>query len=469
MMHTPVLDMLTRYAARQDARFHMPGHKGRALPEGWEAVARLDVTELADTDDLRRPAGAFAEAQRLAAAFFGASQTFFLTGGASSGIAAALLGLLQPGEQIIASRDCHRAVTDACVLGGMDVCWLDNAGDSTERISGCVTGEMVDTSLVMHPGVRAVVITAPDYYGRLCDMRRIAQAAHAHGAYLIVDCAHGAHLGVCALLPASPGQCGADVWVASAHKTLAALTQGAYLHVAEGVDASRIARAIALVETSSPSFLIAASLDWARASLQERGASAIDALLLRCQQVTHAVGEAGFPCPHAAWVREGLAFACDPTRLVFDTAARGVTGAMAFDVLRASGVQVEMYDERRVVCIATLYNTRQDFDRLSDALVRMAKAARDFAPEQSSAPWPTGLPVRAMGLRQAWFAPRRMVKLADAAGCVLAEGVGIYPPGIPLAVAGELLDMPRVQLLQAAASRGMAFGVDHGQVAVVGT
>ncbi|MGI6005071.1 MAG: aminotransferase class I/II-fold pyridoxal phosphate-dependent enzyme [Christensenellales bacterium] len=464
---TPVLDMLLAYERRQDVRFHMPGHKGRALPESWRDVVRLDVTELDVTDDLRRPKGAFLQAQALAAAYFSCAETFFLTGGSSSGIAAMVLGLLSPGDEMIVPRDAHRCVSDALILSGANPVWIMPEADEGERLYACVTPQQVQGALQAHPQAKAVLLAAPDYYGRMPDVREIARVTHESGALLLVDSAHGAHLGACPAVPPSVGTLGADAWVAGAHKTMGALTGSAFLNVNSGIEAERIARAIRLVETSSPSFLMAASLDWTRAYFQHSGREQVDALARQCQSVNRHVSAAGILCPQQDWKRRGLCFDIDDTRLVFDVAASGIAGSMAADVLSAGGIQVEFFDERRIVCLTSVHNSRYDFERLENAMEALARASRLFEPIETAGAMIAALPQVAIPMREAWFANKVSMPLAEAEGRVAAEAAGLYPPGIPVVVPGEIIEAGHIEILEKAWQEGVCFGISDGLPVIV--
>ena len=270
-MSAPLIEALRAMDDRLS--FHMPGHKGR---EGILPLrAHMDVTELNVTDDLYHAEGPILAAQRLMAKSARAAHTIFLTNGSTCGVEAMLGYAAAPGERVILPRASHMSAISACALYGMEPVWVDAWAD--EAGAPFTRTEDVLSAVRQNPDARAVLLTRPDYFGRMMELEQIAEAAHAAGMLVLVDEAHGAHLNwldglKCVYRPddgagrecVSALNMGADMCVQSAHKTLPALTGGAFLHMNERVDADRLLSRVALTQSSSPSFLIMASLDSAR-------------------------------------------------------------------------------------------------------------------------------------------------------------------------------------------------------------
>ena len=438
----PVVDMLEAYAQTDLVRFHMPGHKGTlAFPAAW------DVTEVWGTDDLHAPEGAIWEAQVLAAQAFGAARTWFLVNGSSCGVMAMLLALPKD-RPVLVARDCHKAALHGLVLSGLRPVWI---------LPGDLTAPQVLEKMLKTHKASALLMTRPDYYGRCSDIAAIAQRVHAQGARLLVDEAHGAHFAFSPLLPVSAAAY-ADAWVQSAHKTLPALTQSAYLHVSEYGRAfqEQLAQACVMLQSSSPSYMLMAGLDYARAHMQAQGADALAALVAACKTF-----EAHTP---GAWASDGVTR--DPTRLVVETG----DGWACERWLRGQGIQVEMADHRRVVAIATVCDPLAHIALLSKRMAQwqaMQQRAYDTAQENALACPP--IPEAQMTPREAAFASHRRVPLAAAAGRVCAVALGCYPPGIPAVMPGERIPKETVeQLTTAQAQSARLFGVRDGLVEIVG-
>ena len=435
---------------RNRLRLHVPGHKGRAL-FGAESVQMPDMTELPVTDDLYAPSGPIVKAQELMAQAAGAAHTLLLTGGSTAGILTMLLYSAEPGDTVILPRNAHLSFINGCVLADLNPEYvplqmtLDGYAYAPE--------EGFLTAIARRPEARAVVVTRPDYYGGMMDLTRIAAAAHEKGMRLLVDEAHGAHLPwMESLRPAA--FYGADLWVQSAHKTLPALTAGAFLHLAPGEDAQRALRMLRMVQTSSPAFYLLQSLDDARAWMEEHGAEALKELQSHLFTFRVRMKALGYADAHESWHDLPLEF--DPTRLVITAPQGGYTLA---ENLREQGIDVEMADDRRIVCILSVMDGKETFRRLLPALEKAAGS-----PKASMPPVPRAYPIprQVMRPRQAVLGKQEPVEPSLAVGRVLGTSVGLYPPGIPLIAPGEEIT-PEAAAILLAAPEEKRFGLCGGQ------
>ncbi|HET9690530.1 MAG TPA: aminotransferase class I/II-fold pyridoxal phosphate-dependent enzyme [Acidimicrobiales bacterium] len=458
----PLARELRRARAAGTRPFHMPGHKGGAgAPAlGVEllgvAAYVADVSEVGgDFDYLHGPSGAMADAQAAAAALFGARRTWFLVNGATVGNLAALVALTAEGDEVLVARGSHRSVLGGLVLSGATPVYLPPALDAGLDGYFGVDVAGLRAALAEHPAVTAVHVTSPDYYGFVAGIADIAAACHRAGVPLVVDEAHGTHLGLDPGLPPSALAGGADLVVHSPHKTLGSLTQSAMLH-AQGplVDCERVADALALLQSSSPSSLLTVSLDVARAAVAGDGAARVTAAVDLARAARARVGAvAGLtlvdPSSPAGAVR-----AADPTKLVVDVTGLDLDGFAAADWLRRhGGVVAELADLRRVVCSITVADDAASVGALVDALAALAASAWPAAGGGSAAggrarsgrgsvagAWVAAPPDVVVTPREASRLPRVTVPVDQAAGRLAGEAVIPYPPGIPLVAPGERLD-----------------------------
>jgi arginine decarboxylase len=449
-LDVPVLRMLEALRAR--AWLHMPGHGGE-LP--WLDGA-LDVTEIEASDDLMNPAtgGAFDRAQRLAARAAGAGGTLFLTGGASLGMLAMLTCFVPPGGKVILPRDAHKSAIAACAVGDLRPVYVWPR--VVEHKALLREQDVLDT-LLEHPDAAAVLITRPDYCGVCVDLAPIARAARELGVAVLVDEAHGAHLPYGGTI-ASAGALGADAWVQSAHKTLPALTQAAYLHVRDAARVGALRERVALLGTSSPSFLVAASLDWARAIMQEYGKIYLENAMERNAAFLKNVQAYGITNAHAAWREMG--YACDAARVCVDVRALGRSGYEVSRALAVQGIDVEMADCYRLVALPPIaFDGRSDaLSALGHALSIMNTGAKPFSLPAMPTPRAEG----AATPREAAFGRRASVRLEDARGRVVANAVGLYPPGVPMLMPGEMVGREAINALREAEARGAKlFGLEQ--------
>ena len=273
----PLVEAMLKYKNEDVYPLHTPGHKGgrgmqRLLRQELGASVEMDVSLMSELDDIHEPTSYIKEAQELAAEAYGSDACFFAVNGTSQAIHAMLLTALNPGEKLLLPRNAHRSVAGGLVLGGIEVVYLQPEFDADFGLMTQVTPEAVEAALDADKAIRAVLLTSPNYYGIAAEVRAIADICHERGVVLLVDEAHGPHLGFSELLPPSALQCGADACAQSTHKILGAMTQCSLLHVqGERLDLQRAADVMSVLTTTSPNYLMMGSLDAARAQVQTYG------------------------------------------------------------------------------------------------------------------------------------------------------------------------------------------------------
>ncbi len=458
-------EALGAYALSDAARFHMPGHKGRGMGGFWRGdLVRWDVTELSCTDNLHRPEQAIKQAQRNMAEAYGAKASFLVVNGSTAAVQAMILSLTGR-DRLLLCRDAHRCAVSGAALRGIAVEYMLPAYNETLGLWGMATPETLEREL-KRTHATAVLVTSPNYYGLCADIAGLSRVAHAHGALLLVDGAHGAHFPFSDALPAALGGY-ADVWAHSQHKTMDALTQAASLHLgACRIRPETLQRMLMLVETTSPSYLLMSSLDWSvyMAARQDWGGQVrrMDALRGKIAAIG---GIALLPEDIGAGVH-----ARDRTRLVLDVTGRKLTGYEAQALLERSGVFVEMADRERLVLITSPEDDAGWYVRLLTALATLPTGTRASGPHENAGEWAVcgRVPERMLSVRDAVFAAWERVPLAGAEGRAAVEPVGAYPPGIALAMPGEKFSGEMVRFLLREQEDGAAlFGVQGGAVAVV--
>lgn len=412
---------------------HMPGgvRAGKWFTLASHNAYRLDTTELPATDDLYQPTAAIAQSEKLAADAAGAAATINLTDGSTAGVHAMLLYAARRGETVLLARNAHQSAAMACMLYGFVPAYVPCA--QTADGYAYVEEEAVLRALREHPEARALLLTRPDYYGGLLPLGRIASAAHAQGTLLLVDEAHGATLNWDETLQNALAQ-GADLAVQSAHKTLPALTAGAWLHAAPGVDADALRRCVHRVQTSSPSFLCQLAMDDARAWMDGCGAKTLHVMRHCVARFWQQMEPLGYRSAQRLWREAGVPCTFDPLRLVLDAPQGGSELARQ---LAERGCDVEMCDTCRVVGILSPTGYRWQLRGLLRALRSIGPQRQMQHPTFSAYP---PLPQAILTPADAMARPSEWVRLPDAFGRIVAEPVGLFPPCVPLAMPGERLD-----------------------------
>ena len=424
-MPTPLYDALRALAGSRPLRLDMPGHHGEPLPGGFPWPSGIDFTENGRTGDLfGEEPDEIQQAEYLWAERLGFDSCLFLTGGSTQGIHTGLALLAGAGGAVAVDRGSHRSVYHALALLDLAPTFLPRPWLAEERVTGPIPPEMVQETLNAHPDIKTVCITSPTYYGVLSDVPAIAAVCHAHGAKLMVDGAHGAHLPFLGY----EGYRAADVVVMSAHKALPAPGQAALLF-ANGFSLPELQRWGSVYGSSSPSYVLMAALDAVRAYMEGEGTA-------RYRDTVRRVGElrARWPTLRA---RDGLAL--DPARLVLTSP----DGFALTEALRTRGMNPEMADRGHVVCICTCADGPAEFERLERALDETALTG-PCAPT----PPPPPAPEMALTPRRALFAPRVRLPLADCAGRIAACQIAPYPPGVPVIAPGERIEKKHLAYLR---------------------
>lgn len=431
--NAPLAAALAQHIYRKTASFHTPGHKGRAtVLKSLDSLA-WDLTELPDTGSLYDGEDVIEEAEKRAAAAFGAGQTFFSGGGCTLCIQAMLAIGIGAGGKVLMARNAHRSALNAAALLGLQPVWLWPDGDEKSGFQQ-PTVENVEKILKADPDIQGVYLTSPDYYGNLCDIAGIAAVCRRFGIPLLVDNAHGSHLGA---FQRHPLALGASITADSAHKTLPVLTGGAYLHTAPDFSVSRTAvkAAMALFGSTSPAFPVLASLDLAQDWWSREGKDAFRRLAVELEELRQALERGGAVRP-AFSDRDPLLK--DPARLTLEGVSPVLDGPTLAQWLRDHGCEPEYADSRYVVLIVTPFNAPEEWDRLRQALscvpghwCASGGAGPVFHPLSSSRPEPV------YTLREALLQPTETVGIRQAAGRIAARAVCPCPPGIAAIAPGE--------------------------------
>lgn len=422
-VQTPILDALKK-AAKQDVRFCMPGHKGR--------LSKYDMTELPGLDNLYDPKECILQSQQLCAQRQGVAHAFYGVNGSTGGILAAFQ-YFSPGDEVLISREAHISVLHAARLSRIcpvflpAVLWEDDLGCKQDT-------DGILEIMRAHPMAKGIFVTYPGYRGRCVDLECIAALAHEMGMIVMVDSAHGAHLGYHPSFPKPAGQLGADIWNVSFHKTLPALGQASVLYCSSRVKSERLKECLRIFNTTSPSYLVLASIDYARAMMESEGEKRLTALLgleqSFCEKLKRLEGYR-------------VVLSDDPSKMILLAGERGYTGFELAERLEGSGIAVEEADERGVLLLCTVYNVKYDFARLYRALKKIPART------------PKVLPFRPYILKEVEYASDE---------CGEGGDVFCYPPGIPILLKGERISFECRNVLACLPDRGYnLIDIDQGK------
>lgn len=464
---------LNTYSQTDYYPFHMPGHKRNPESGPLADFYRLDITEIDGFDNLHEATGILRQAQEHAARLYGAEETHFLVNGSTGGILSAIASVAGKGKLLLMARNCHKAVYHAAFLNRMKVRYLYPALLPEYDLAGAISPEAVHRAIILSLRERniapqkaseviaGIVITSPTYDGICSDVRKIAEIAHSYGIPLIVDEAHGAHLGFQEDYPQHSIQCGADIVIQSTHKTLPSPTQTAILHVNGSlVNRDHLRRYLAIYQTSSPSYLLMTGIEEGLSILETEGRERLQWLAASRKHLEEELADCRHIriCPYT-----------EPSKVVISVKNTNFTGKQLYDLLREKyHLQLEMACETYALAMLSMMDTGEGIQRLIGALREIDAALSEEEPPDFTPISECWSPQRILPIYDAYMHKSDKVPLEEAAGRTAAEFVNLYPPGIPLLVPGERIEEPLLRAVRERIRYGYTVqGINEGRIDVL--
>ncbi|KAK9076883.1 hypothetical protein SSX86_005218 [Deinandra increscens subsp. villosa] len=474
--HPPLVRTLKALAEQNVAGFHFPGHnRGRAAPSSLSSVIGLkpfihDLSTIPELDNLFAPKGPILDAQKQAAKLFGAKETWFLVGGTTCGIQASILATCSPGDTLIIQRNSHKSAFSGMVLSGAIPKYINPEYDFEWDIAGGITTSQVENAIkeldIEGQKASAVFITSPTYHGICSDLEAISVLCHSHNIPLIVDEAHGAHLRFHKrLLHNSALLQGADISIQSTHKVLGALTQSSMLHLSGTiVDRERICKCLETLQSTSPSYLLLASLDAARAQISEQPETIFNKPVEIAMEAKSLIDR--IP---GIRVLDSSTFEIDPLRITVGVWKLGISGFEAYGILdKDFGVIAELTGTRSITFPVNLGTTRDDIIRLVSGLKHLSQRHNSTQVINDIQPLTETNTSMRLSPRDAFFASKKKVRFEKSIGKVCGELVCPYPPGIPLLMPGEVITEEALRYLIDLKSKGcFVIGVDDSTLSTM--
>jgi len=455
---TPMFDALMEYYNNNTIPFHVPGHKkGQGMVKKFRDfvgtnVLSIDVTVFHQVDSLHKPTGVIKEAQELAADAYNADHTFFSIHGTSGAIQAMIMSVVSQGDKIIIPRNVHKSITAGIILSGATPVYMHPEIDTRVGLALNVTPETVKSTLEQNTDAKAVLIVNPTYYGVSTDIAQIAKIVHEYEIPLIVDEAHGPHLHFNSKLPISAMDAGADICAQSTHKIVGSMTQSSLLHVRKGlVDINRVKTVMSLLQTTSPSYILLASLDCARMQLATEGRELIDYAIDLAGYAREKINKIpGLYCFGEEVLRKKGAYGFDPTKITINSRELGLSGHDLEEILSEKYyIQPEMSDLYNCLCVFSFGDTKETVDRLISALEEISaeQSCKEFI--KSEVLGIPSIPESVLTPRDAFNSLTISIPVGDSVGLISAEFLMAYPPGIPILCPGEIITQEIVDYVNA--------------------
>ena len=473
-------EKLIEYSRDGRYPFHMPGHKrnGKLFecnnPDESQKNLDpfdIDLTEIEGTDNLHNAQGIIKESMDFVADYLGTKKTFFLVNGSSCGLLAAIHSVCNIGDSIIVGRNCHKAVYHGIETRNLKADyvipdWIEEYG-----IYGGVSVQSISDAIKKNPEAKAVLITSPTYEGVISDIEKIAEVVHENDMVLIVDEAHGAHLKWGEKIGKPAYLCGADIVVESVHKTLSGLTQTGVLHVAsDRVDDKKIAKALSVYESSSPSYVLMVSIDKCYRELVNNGREKMDELLTNLAIFRDKVNNLElFKVVDDDIIGRDSVYQYDVTKLPIMCDEKYINGTKLASILRTMyNIEVEMVCTNYVLAYTSMWDTKEAFEKLTKALEDIdQKLANEPKAVLQSMRGLSQIPDSEMTIYEASIKKKELVKLDESLGRVMADYIYVYPPGAPVIAPGEIMDENTLNIIKRFMESGLeVIGIDSGLVSV---
>ena len=456
----PLVEALEKFHNLRSISFHVPGHKNGLLsnlPKVMKETMQYDFTELNGLDDYHHPIEAIKEAEDLLSITYGTQKSFFLVNGTTVGNLAMIYATCQFGEQIIVQRNAHKSIFHAIELVGAEPIFVTPEWDERTKTASYVSYEVMQKAIEQFPAAKAVVLTYPSYYGVTSfQLKSIIDLCHTKDIPVLVDEAHGAHFQANRAFPKSALMYGADLVVQSAHKTLPALTMGSFLHISSTlIDANRVNKYLRMLQSSSPSYLLLASLDDARSYVERYNEMDFKQFMYRRNLFVEALNTI---------TQLEVVQVDDPLKLLIRV--ENYSGFQIQRALEAQNIYVELADTYQVLFILPLLKVEQEYafaeirKRIKHAVDELRKEV-PISPRKGSSVRQKSISTLHMSVSLLSEKQGEWIPYVRSMGRIAKAMIIPYPPGIPLVLAGEKITVSMLTELEEWIEKGALFQGEH--------
>jgi arginine/lysine/ornithine decarboxylase len=468
---TPLYQAIANHLKKDPISYHVPGHKnGTVFKETAELLLQMDLTELEGLDDLHSPEGPILEAENLLAELYHVKKSFFLINGSTVGNLAMIMAACEEDDLVLVQRNCHKSVLNALKLAKARPVFIQPEYDQDWKVAAGINPIMIKRAISKYPEVKAIILTYPNYYGIIYDLQTIIEEAHQHQVPVLVDEAHGAHFAAGYPFPPSAVQLGADIVVQSAHKTLPAMTMGSYMHFnSDLISKDKVEEYLHILQSSSPSYPIMASLDIARQYLATYTIKDMEYLL---HQII--LFKEKLSCIPGLRILNHQNQQGDPLKLVIQSQSQ-LTGFEIQKKLESAGVFTELADPNNVLLVlpllkeGQLYPFDETIKRIRLVLDRLTMRSE---PNESMFTEGDELTELAIPFKEMSKYEIKQIPYLQSLDCICAEMVVPYPPGIPLLLKGERITKEKIYNLKRLIETGARFqqgaSLEEGLIQVFG-
>ncbi|MCY6960628.1 aminotransferase class I/II-fold pyridoxal phosphate-dependent enzyme [Clostridium brassicae] len=449
MSKLPLVEGVLKYIKEKNTLFCMPGHKGgkgflRTTygKELYDNIVKADITEVEGLDNLHNAEGIIKEAQELLAKHYESKRSYFLINGSSGGNLTMIFSSFHEGDKVIVERNCHKSIFNGIILRKLEPIFIKNKINKKYDAPLSIDEEHFLRIIEENEDAKGIILTYPNYYGICPNLEFIIKEAKKRNMKVLVDCAHGAHFGILKEIPQNPLKLGADMVVMSSHKTLPSFTQTAYLHIGEEKYKDKVEFYLHMFLSTSPSYMLMCSMDYARFYLEEYGGEEYKKLLKLMKCYREKINQVrGF---HILGQEDLDKEDIDLTRYVLNI-EKGYSASKFSKYLKSQGIQVEMNDGQNVVLIFSPFNDEEDFKKLYNSIKNAP--IEEFKKDYFKLLDPH-IPEKRLMPFQVIDKTFRYVDLNNAEGKICSKSIIPYPPGVPIVTMGEIIDKTIVSMIK---------------------
>lgn len=457
-------DKLKMYSESGVYPFHMPGHKRNPMLCDGIMPYEIDLTEIDGFDNLHNAEGCILEVQNLAEKLYNVKKAFLLVNGATGGILSAVRAMTDKGDKVIVARNSHKSVYNALELCGLTPKYIVPKVDKEFGINCSITPSQAEKAIRENPDAKLLIITSPTYEGAVSDIKEISRIAHLHNVSVLVDEAHGAHFPFSGSFPVEAIQCGADVAVASLHKTLPSLTQTALLLTSNESLINSLAENLAIFETSSPSYIFMSAIEKCLEFCEN--ASAFDEYIKRLNSFNEkckSLKKIKVLCYGNDEVKNHRFFDFDISKITVSVRGLDINGTQLAEILRNDfKIEPEMVCSDYVLLISTVCDTDEGFARLINALQIID--SKCSVKELNACRYSITMPKIAVKPCECSGKDGEFCLLEHSIDKISLEYVWAYPPGIPIIAKGEIITQDIANIIIAQIASGINVCSTKGKI-----
>ncbi|MFA5341553.1 MAG: aminotransferase class I/II-fold pyridoxal phosphate-dependent enzyme [Clostridia bacterium] len=449
--------------------FHMPGHKRNTrLSYHLKKIGlKYDITEIPGYDNLYNPDGIILNIMKKAKILWKSEKSFLLVNGSTCGILAAIKTLTEPNDKILVARNCHKSVYNAIELCNLEPVFVCPDINDELGISVSINPVKVKDSLLQHPDIKMIILTSPTYEGVISDIASICITAHSMNIPVVIDEAHGAHLGLNTYFNNSAVYAKADIVIQSLHKTLPSLTQTAIAHIcSKSIDSKKFQRYLFVFQTSSPSYILLSSIEGCINLLLDKKDKLYTRWINNIEYIDYKLSYLKNIKPFYHGLSKNKAYSnissYDRSKLLLSVKDCNINGKQLFDILMNEyGIICEMYTNSYVLAMLSMCDKKSSIKKLCNALLKIDTILSHSTKQKNNPQITLPLPERIIDINTARKLETAVIPISESQERICAEFLWAYPPGVPFLIPGEKITSELISLLNDMLFNGIALQSDY--------